>query len=71
MARQGQNASRRPFGVAVAHHMRVARVAPRGELDLATASELERALKEVVEAGVERLVLDLRVLDFIDHQAWP
>ena len=42
------------------------RVAPHGELDLATAPELERRLRELRESGFDRVVLDLRDVDFMD-----
>jgi anti-anti-sigma factor len=38
---------------------------PRGELDLATAPELEEALVSAIEEGHE-VVLDLRELEFMD-----
>jgi anti-sigma B factor antagonist len=38
---------------------------PRGELDLATAPELERVLLERLEEG-KAVVLDLRELEFMD-----
>jgi anti-anti-sigma factor len=53
-----------PFSVATARHGALARVAPAGELDLATIAQLEAALPRVV-AG-ETLVIDLRELTFID-----
>lgn len=40
-------------------------VVPRGELDMASAPELEQAVIPRIQAG-EWLVLDLRALDFID-----
>jgi anti-anti-sigma factor len=43
----------------------VARVLLRGELDLATAPQLEGALRELREAG-EPTVVDLRGLTFLD-----
>ena len=46
---------------AVTAHVRVS-----GELDLLTAPELQRALDEVLAAGVRHVVLDLRELEFID-----
>jgi len=44
----------------------VVRVAPAGELDLATASALELQLLELRESGFDRIVLDLRRLTFMD-----
>ena len=40
-------------------------VAPRGELDMASAPELEQAVMPRLEAG-DWVVLDLRALEFID-----
>ena len=43
-----------------------ARVLPAGELDMATAEELEACLKEARDTGFRRLIVDLRGLDFMD-----
>ncbi len=42
------------------------RIAPCGELDLATAPRLEQAIAEATSANVPELVLDLRELTFMD-----
>jgi anti-sigma B factor antagonist len=42
------------------------RVVPVGELDLATGAILDGRLRELRESGAERLVVDLRRLDFMD-----
>ena len=42
------------------------RVAPVGELDIATRPELEQAIDELLRADVERLILDLRGVSFMD-----
>jgi anti-sigma B factor antagonist len=42
------------------------RVAPVGELDIATRTELEMAIDELLRSGVERLILDLRGVSFMD-----
>jgi anti-anti-sigma factor len=55
-----------PFAVDVRPDRRRVIVAPRGELDLATAGDLEAELDALVEAGFHELVLDLRALSFID-----
>jgi anti-sigma B factor antagonist len=43
-----------------------ARVRPAGELDMATAPQLEATLREAHERGFRRLVVDLRGLEFMD-----
>ena len=43
-----------------------ARLRLTGELDLATAPALEQAVRGALEAGAERLVLDLANLTFVD-----
>ncbi len=55
-----------PFRVEVHDGEDPVRVAPVGELDLATGGELEARLSELLEAGVRDVVLDLRELRFID-----
>ncbi len=41
-------------------------VVVQGELDLATSPELEEQLERVWDSGSDRLVLDLRQLEFMD-----
>jgi anti-sigma B factor antagonist len=41
-------------------------VAPRGDLDIATADELKRILTELVDRGQVRLVMDLGRVAYID-----
>ena len=41
-------------------------IRPVGEIDMATAAEVQARLDEVREAGFTRLVLDLRETTFID-----
>ena len=55
-----------PFRVDVHPERDAVRVAPVGELDLATASLLEEQLHELRSAGFRHVVLDLRELTFID-----
>jgi anti-anti-sigma factor len=43
-----------------------ARIRPSGELDMATAAQLEARFDAAHQAGFRRLVADLRELDFID-----
>jgi anti-sigma B factor antagonist len=55
-----------PFRVDVLPERDVVRVVPIGELDLATVPELAGQLQELRDVGFQRLVLDLRRLEFID-----
>ncbi len=55
-----------PFRVDVRPERDVVRVVPAGELDMATAPELEAQLRELRTSGFERVVLDLRDLHFVD-----
>ena len=41
-------------------------IAPAGELDIATAPQLEQAISEATSEPVSELVLDLRELTFMD-----
>jgi anti-sigma B factor antagonist len=41
-------------------------VIPRGEIDLATAPELDARLRELHQSGFDRLLLDLRHVTFMD-----
>ena len=41
------------------------RIAPRGELDIATVPQLEATIHELVESGFEQVVLDLRNVEFL------
>jgi anti-sigma B factor antagonist len=42
------------------------RIAPVGELDLATRARLGQAIDEIRRSGVDRLILDLRRVSFLD-----
>ena len=55
-----------PFRCEVEAERGRVRVTPHGELDLATAPELDRRLRELRESGFDHVVLDLRELVFID-----
>jgi anti-sigma B factor antagonist len=55
-----------PFNVEVTVRDGRAVVAPSGELDLATAGELEERIAQVQGDGASEVVLDLRGLRFID-----
>jgi anti-sigma B factor antagonist len=54
------------FAVRVQPDREVVHVAPVGELDLATVPELREAVHELIEAGIEHVVVDLRGLSFMD-----
>src|SRR3954453_6381035 len=54
------------FSVRTEQHGDAAVVVPSGELDLATAPALEEALGHAFDGGTDRVVLDLRELEFID-----
>ena len=54
-----------PFGIDVLDRDGRTVVVPRGELDMATTPELERAVLPALAAG-RWVVLDLRSLEFID-----
>ena len=55
-----------PFSVDVRRESTRAVVRPHGELDLATAPELEARLTDLRGEGFDDLVLDLRGLSFLD-----
>ena len=55
-----------PFRIDVHPGPERVRVAPVGELDLATVPQLRERLEEVRESGCRSVVLDLRGLTFID-----
>jgi anti-sigma B factor antagonist len=44
----------------------MARVIPRGEIDLASVGEVEARLRELRDAGVDHIVFDLRDVTFMD-----
>jgi anti-sigma B factor antagonist len=56
----------KPFRCDVAHNDGTAHVRPSGELDMSTVPTLEQRLTELHDAGVRRIVVDLRGLDFMD-----
>jgi anti-sigma B factor antagonist len=56
----------RPFEVRVRPDRASVRVLPVGELDMASAPELQAAVEELSTAGFQWVVLDLRGLWFID-----
>jgi anti-sigma B factor antagonist len=42
------------------------RVAPAGELDIATAPQLERTIRELLSSGFDHIVVDLAGVEFLD-----
>ena len=58
--------SPRPFGAALEIASERASVRLRGELDLATVTNLVEALKAAEDSGASQLLIDLRDLEFID-----
>ena len=55
-----------PFRWEVVRTDRSARVVPVGELDLAARAQLDQAIDDLRCSGVDRLILDLRSLSFLD-----
>lgn len=56
----------KPFRCAVSHHDGLSHVRPEGDLDMSTAGEVDTALREALDGGAKRLVVDLRGLHFMD-----
>ena len=54
------------FELQVVRNGRLTHISPCGELDIATAPQLEQALAEATGDGVGEVVLDLRQLTFMD-----
>ena len=59
-------AAHQPLTVRTAHRQGVYVVAPYGELDLATAPEVQRELERAERSDAAEIVLDLGGLTFID-----
>lgn len=55
-----------PFRVEVHPERDTARVAPVGELDLASVAGLDQRLSELYDTGFRKLVVDLRRVTFLD-----
>jgi anti-anti-sigma factor len=55
-----------PFTCQVSREEGEAVVSPRGELDMATVGSLEQELKQLRRTGVDRIVIDLGGLTFMD-----
>jgi anti-anti-sigma factor len=54
------------FGIQVVQNGQSTRIAPAGELDIATTPALEQAITEATAEPGGKLVLDLRELTFMD-----
>lgn len=55
-----------PFGIELQPRRETIVVAARGEVDVVSAEQLRRQLREVLETGFRRIVLDLRHVSFMD-----
>ena len=55
-----------PFSIAVEARRDAVKIAPRGELDLATIGQLQHALKRLIDTRPARIVIDLRNVEFLD-----
>lgn len=56
----------RPFAIEVHPQRDVVRVAPVGEIDMATAGHLRAGIEELLSSGFSRLTLDLQDVTFMD-----
>jgi anti-anti-sigma factor len=54
------------FDLRVVRHAARTHIAPCGELDIATAPQLEQAIDDATSDSLDELVLDLRELTFMD-----
>jgi anti-sigma B factor antagonist len=57
------------FSITIKPRCDAVQLAPKGELDLATVEQLQRELDEVIDAGLPRIVIDLRGVEFLDSTA--
>lgn len=55
-----------PFSIAIEAQRDAVRIAPSGELDLATVGQLQRELARAIDAGPARIVIDLCGVEFLD-----
>jgi anti-anti-sigma factor len=55
-----------PLRIDVETEQRGMRIRPYGEVDLATVGDLRRTIDECVASGCERVVVDLRGVQFLD-----
>ena len=54
------------FSISVVPDREEVAVIPAGELDLASAELVEREVRDLCRSGFDRIVLDLRQLEFLD-----
>lgn len=64
--RTGEPGAPPPFRLQLDPRRATIVVAVQGEIDISTAGELAARLREMMEAGFRRVVLDLREVTFID-----
>jgi anti-anti-sigma factor len=62
----GGRAVSEPFRVATERSPGTQRIIAAGELDIATVPQLEEAFDAALDAGAERILVDLGALTFID-----
>jgi stage II sporulation protein AA (anti-sigma F factor antagonist) len=55
-----------PFGITLEPHRETIVAKAKGEIDMHTAGRLGEQLHQLLDAGFERVVLDLRAVEFID-----
>lgn len=55
-----------PLSLAIEAQPDAVKIAPRGDLDLATVGQLQRELERVIDARPPRIVIDLRGVEFMD-----
>jgi anti-sigma B factor antagonist len=55
-----------PFRTELVPHRQTIMVSAWGEIDLDTAGRLDQQLREVLDSGFKRVVLDLRNVSFLD-----
>jgi anti-sigma B factor antagonist len=56
----------KPFRCEVDHRDGATYLRPEGDLDMGTADEVEAMIREAVQSGAQRVVIDLRGLHFMD-----
>jgi anti-sigma B factor antagonist len=56
----------KPFRCEIEQHDGVTRLRPEGDLDMSTVEDIERLLRQALDGGARRIVVDLRGLSFMD-----